>query len=259
MFWAWVHGHLDSDIIIQPQMADIQQLNQQALGEAPWALTKVSIPTYLDPQVQDHYQLLSVGAALGRGCGPLIVAKNLWSGPPPSPLRLAIPGRQTTACRLAEMALESPTTEWVEMPYDKIMPAVLAGDQIDAGVIIHESRFVYQDLGLQCALDLGRWWEEKTGLPLPLGVMLASKDLDPALIGEIEQCLRASISLARRVIEGPQDNELAQSLWQYLRTHAVELEDQTIRSHIELYVTNYSLELGQEGMAAISKFAEGVF
>lgn len=256
MFWAWVHDHLLSDLKIEPRLYDIQELNRFALDQALLPLTKVSMATYLDPEIQSRYTLLQSGAALGRGCGPLVVSGKPWSLADPRPVRLAIPGRNTTACKLAEMALGDWVEEWVELRYDDIMPAVLAGTQVDAGVIIHESRFVYQELGLSCALDLGHWWESQTGLPLPLGLMLARNDLDSESKAQVETLLRDSIVLAQKTLALPPDHEHSRSLWRYLRDNAIELEDRTLLSHIELYVNDFSVDLGAEGNAAIVAFRE---
>ncbi len=253
MFWAWVHGQLSSELELAPQLADIQQLNRLALENEASEFTKISMGTYLHPGIRQQYRLLSSGAALGRGCGPLVVANQPLSDR--SGLRLAIPGRDTTACRLAQMALGDQVQEWVELRYDEIMPAVLGQERVDAGVIIHESRFVYADLGLVCALDLGQWWEERTGLPLPLGLMVAHKDLSQKTVTEAEQNLRASIALAQEVIERDPGDRQCASLWEYLRANAIELDDQVMRSHIDLYVNDFSLDLGEEGRAAVAEFA----
>ena len=256
MFWAWVHGKLSAELEVTPRLSDIQELNRIALGEARLPLTKVSMATYLRPEIQEQYQLLHAGAALGRGCGPLVVARNDWSLQEPKPLRLAIPGRDTTACKLAEMAMGPWVTEWVELRYDEIMAAVLDGSSVDAGVIIHESRFTYQEFGLQCALDLGDWWERKTSLPLPLGLMLAHKDLGAEKIGEVQRLLRESVAVAQKTMALPPDHEDSESLWTYMRDHAIELEDSTMRSHVELYVNEFSEDLGDEGLSAVRTFQE---
>jgi 5,8-dihydroxy-2-naphthoate synthase len=256
MFWAWVHDRLPSGLKPTPKLYDIQELNRIALEEASLPLTKVSMATYLEPDVRRHYRILSAGAALGRGCGPLVVSRDAWSSREPSPLRLAIPGRNTTAFKLAQMAMGPWVKEWVELRYDEILPAVLEGNGVDAGVIIHESRFVYQELGLKCALDLGEWWEQETDLPLPLGIMLARKDLDEGVVAQVEQNLRESIQLAHSTIGRAKSDPDSKSLWHYLKSNAVELDESTIRSHIELYVNEHSLDLGAEGRAAIEAFQE---
>ena len=254
MFWAWAHGRLPTKLVLQPQLADIQELNAVALGATPLPLTKVSAATYLNPRVQERYRVLDVGAALGRGCGPLVVSREPWSPKASRPLKLAVPGLDTTACRLARSALANQVSDWIEMRYDQIMPATLQG-QVDAGVIIHESRFTYQELGLHLAFDLGQWWEESTGLPLPLGVMVASRELSEEDVALIEQTLAQSIERAWQLFRDNRVTPEVQALWAYLRENAIELDDATMAAHIELYVNDFSLRLGSEGRAALLRLA----
>lgn len=254
MFWAWAHQRVETELSLQPNLADIQELNLRALGSDPLPLTKVSASAYLEPLVQERYRLLDVGAALGRGCGPLIVSKRAWTEQDQNPMRLAVPGLNTTACRLARAALGPKVSEWIELRYDEVMPAVIEG-QVDAGVIIHESRFTYQGLGLHLALDLGQWWEKRSGLPLPLGVMVARRDLEDNVVAKIEQALSASLKQAWTLFQAP-DSSQAQELWQYLRDNAIELDDTTIASHIELYVNEFSLSLGGLGREALGEFSK---
>ena len=255
MFWAWVQDRLTQSLSLRPRLADIQELNQRALTKASWGLTKVSAATYLEPEVQSNYRLLSSGAALGRACGPLVISKEPWSSDSQQKLRVAIPGRNTTAFQLAKMAFQPWVQDWVELRYDRIMPAVLSGE-VEAGVIIHESRFSYQQLGLKLAMDLGEWWETKTGLPLPLGVMVARKDLSDEIVEQVETTLRDSIAKAWTTLERPTSDPTNEALWQYMRSNAVEMEDTTILNHVKLYVNPYSLDLGEEGRQAISTFGE---
>lgn len=252
MFWAWAHARLETDLILRPHLADIQELNRLALDEAALPLTKVSASTYLQPRVKEHYRLLEVGAALGRGCGPLVVSRKPWS-PGCAPLKLAVPGFDTTACRLARAALGDSVSEWVELRYDEIMPAALDG-RVDAGVIIHESRFTYQRHGLMLALDLGGWWEERTGLPLPLGVMVARRDLDESTVARVEAALRESLRSAWIAFDESRPD--TEALWAYLRENAIELDDATMAAHIDLYVNQYSENLGAEGRQALERFSQ---
>ena len=252
MFWGWVHDRLDSPLAVTPALHDIQELNRLAIEHHELEFTKVSMATFLHPSVRESYRLISSGAALGRGCGPLVVSKSPWDRS--TPLRLAIPGRDTTACRLAEMALGERVSEWVELRYDEIMPALLDGSRVDAGVIIHESRFVYHRFGLSCAFDLGEWWETETGLPLPLGLMVAHKDLEPEVVTQAEESLRESILLSQEIFQVGVQHRQSDLLWKYLRDHAIELEDETMSSHIELYVNDFSVDLGAEGRAAVEEF-----
>jgi 1,4-dihydroxy-6-naphthoate synthase len=254
MFWAWAHGRVPTDLDLRPRLEDIQELNRLALAGAPLALSKISASTYLDPRVRERYRLLDVGAALGRGCGPLVVSKAPWSISQPTPLKLAVPGLNTTAYRLARGALSEHVSEWIEMRYDEIMPATLQG-KVDAGVIIHESRFTYQGLGLHLALDLGQWWEQRTGLPLPLGVMVARRDVDQQTVAGVEQALSQSLRQAWKLFRSEAQDDEVKALWSYLRDNAIELDDATMAAHIDLYVNDYSLDLGDEGRAALERFA----
>lgn len=254
MFWAWAHGKVGEALAVSSVLHDIQELNRLAIEKSSLEFTKVSMATYLQPVIRERYRLISSGAALGRGCGPLVVSEKAWSIAEPTPLRLAVPGRDTTACKLAEMALGEWVSEWVELRYDEIMPAVLSGEVVDAGVIIHESRFVYHKLGLSCAFDLGKWWEKETGLPLPLGLMLARQDLDSEIVQRAEENLRQSIVHARTVMEAGPEHPDGASLWKYMRDNAIELEDETISAHVELYVNDFSVDLGEEGTAAVREF-----
>lgn len=253
MFWGWVHGKLETSLALRPHMADIEELNRLALGDAPLALTKLSASTYLDPRVQERYRLLNVGAALGRGCGPLLVSRESWPVDDRRAKTIAIPGQNTTAARLARSALAGSEHRFIELRYDEIMPAILTGT-VEAGVIIHESRFTYAGLGLNLALDLGAWWEERTGLPLPLGLMVAQRDLNEELVSQVEHALGQSLELAWSLLEQPEAKDNA-ALWAYLREHAIELDDSTMAAHIALYVNAFSANLGPEGRAAIERFA----
>jgi len=128
------------------------------------------------------------------------------------------------------------------LPFDKIMAAVEHG-RADAGVIIHESRFTYQQYGLKQILDLGQWWEEESGYPIPLGGILAKRNLGATLIRKIDAALRQSIEYAYAHPQEPQD---------YIKQHAQELDDRVVRNHIELYVNDFSLDLGDEGVQAVN-------
>lgn len=194
--------------------------------------------------VLDEYCLLSSGGALGRGCGPLLVAgkadvhKEQLS-------RIAIPGKLTTAALLLQMFLQD-DYELVEMRFDHIMDAVSAG-LVDAGVIIHESRFTYAQMGLYCVQDLGQWWEETTGMPIPLGGIAARRSLGRERLLVIEALLRASVAYA---YSKPDD------CLPYIRQHSQELEEGIVKSHIELYVNDFSKDLGEEGKAAVELFLQ---
>ena len=245
MFHHLVHGGAaDFDLEFHCELHDIETLNQLS-QEAPPPLdvTKLSIPAMA--RCSDHYTLLPAGAALGRGCGPLVVRAaardELRSLADLTGKRVAIPGHQTTAFMLLRMFCPQPF-EPIAMRFEQIMPAVASG-AVDAGLIIHESRFTYADHGLVELADVGALWEADTGLPLPLGVIAARSSLGPDTIGKIAQALRQSIQNAF-------DNPAASAAW--IAEHAQEMDADVCQRHIELYVNKFSLDLGDEGETAIA-------
>ncbi len=238
-FHALVHGLVDAPFRVRPVLLDIEELNRRAHNGA-FDLTKLSVGAFAG--VGGRYRLLRSGAALGHGVGPLVVARE------PQPLdeavggRVAIPGRETTAFRL--LGLAAPTLGEVrEVRYDRILAAVRDGD-VDAGLIIHESRFTYQDHGLVKIVDLGDWWESHTGLPVPLAGICARADLDPALAAAAESAIRASVAYAFAHPEASRP---------YVRAHSQEMSDDVCDQHIRLYVNAHSLDIGDEGLAAIGR------
>lgn len=241
IFHALVHGLVESQLrLAEPLLADVEQLNQWALQER-LDVTKMSFHAY--GHVRDRYQLLCSGGALGRGCGPLLIARpgatlaDLHRG------RIAIPGRLTTAALLCKMFLPD-VRDAVEMRFDHIVAAVASGE-VAGGVIIHESRFTYQQDGLVCLEDLGRWWEETYDLPLPLGCIVARKRLGQHQLRAVEEAVAASV---RYAMAHPRES-LA-----YIRRHSQELAEEVVQSHIALYVNDFSVDYGEEGRRAIHTF-----
>jgi 1,4-dihydroxy-6-naphthoate synthase len=192
--------------------------------------------------VLDRYVLLRAGAALGRGCGPLLITGTKDKAVAIADWKIAIPGTHTTAALLLRL-YQPGCRNLVVMPFDQIMAAITSG-VVDGGVIIHESRFTYQHLGLHCVQDLGEWWEQATGLPIPLGCIAARRTLAPALCEEIDTAIAASIHWA--------DSHPADS-WNYIQEYAQEMDPEVIRSHIGLYVNRYSRNLGEEGLHAVQE------
>jgi 1,4-dihydroxy-6-naphthoate synthase len=241
IFHALTHGKLPGQgISFQETLEDVETLNRMTIrGELD--VSKVSYHAL--GFLREDYCLLRAGGALGRGCGPLIVTRTPLK---PEDLRgrmIAIPGMLTTAYLL--MQLYDPTLKNVcSMPFDKIMDSV-AGGSVDAGLIIHEGRFTYQNYGLHQIADLGQWWEEATGLPIPLGCIVARRELGSKVIHEVDELIRASLLHARK---HPEESA------SYIKSHAQELEDQVIRQHIELYVNDFSEDLGDEGTRAVEAF-----
>jgi len=224
-------------------LLDIEALNRRA-HDGAFDLTKLSVGAFAS--VGDRYRLLRSGAALGHGVGPLVVARTAMSLADAVAARIAIPGTETTAYRLLRLAAPE-MAEAVPMRYDRILRAVVEGE-VDAGLIIHESRFTYADHGLVKVSDLGEWWQHETGLPVPLAGICARADLDQDTITAAEVAIRASVQHA---LDHPDASA------EYVRAHAQELSDQVCAQHIALYVNAYSLDLGDEGLRAIARLVRG--
>jgi len=218
-------------------LADVEVLNQMA-RRRELDITKVSIHAIV--HLLDEYRLLRAGGALGRGCGPLVVAREDGTMSSFRDRSIAIPGKLTTANLLLQLE-GTHRGRCVEMRFDEIMPAVAAG-KVDAGVVIHEGRFTYPSLGLRLVLDLGAWWEKETGLPLPLGGILIKRDLGPDTARQVEETIRRSLLYAR--------SNLGEA-WPYIRGHAQEMDTRIIQRHIDMFVNDFSLHMGQEGERAI--------
>lgn len=230
---------------LRPALRDIEELNRLALdAQAALAVTKLSVATY--GEVRDRYELLDSGAAMGSGCGPLLVRGAARSDLPDiaslSRRRVGIPGTHTTAALLLRLLGPADVVS-VPMRFDLIMPAVVRG-AVDAGVIIHESRFTYAAQGLVAIADLGSLWEQRTELPIPLGVVAARRDLGATTITAVGKALRASIELARAQPQRSAD---------FVRQHARELSAEVCRQHIDLYVNDSSVSMGEVGRLAIER------
>jgi 1,4-dihydroxy-6-naphthoate synthase len=238
-FHALVQGLVPAPFEVEPVLLDIEELNRRA-HSAELQLTKLSFGAAA--AAGDRYRLLRSGAALGRGVGPLVVAREAGSLEDAAAGRVAVPGRETTAFLLLRLAAPG-LGEAVELRYDRILDAVVAGE-VDAGLIIHESRFTYSEHGLVAVADLGEWWEGETGLPVPLAGIFARTDLDPELVAEAEAVIRASVEYAFAHPEASRD---------YVRSLAHELSDEVCAAHIALYVNEHSLDVGDEGLAAIDR------
>lgn len=225
-----------------PWLADIEALNERALGDdpAPLAVSKLSVHGYA--HAAHRYAPLRSGAALGRGCGPLVVAREARDLASLAGRRVAIPGRYTTAHLLLRLFAPA-SIEVVPMRFETIMPAVAEG-RVDAGAIIHEGRFTYGGYGLAEVADLGQVWETATGLPIPLGVIAIRRDLGASLAGAVEAAVRASVVAAWADPSASAD---------YVRTHAQEMDPDVCRQHIALYVNDFSRDLGDEGEAAVAE------
>lgn len=238
-FHALTHGLVESPCRITPVLLDIEELNRRAhTGE--FDITKLSVGAFAG--VGERYRLLRSGAALGHGVGPLVVAKTEMSLPQAARARVAIPGRETTAFRLLSLAIPW-AIDAVEMRYDLILGAVERGD-VDAGLIIHESRFTYADHGLVKIADLGEWWEREMHLPVPLAGICVRADVDAATASALERAIRASVQYA---FDHPEASRA------YVRAHAQEMSDAVCDEHIKLYVNEHSLDIGDEGLRAVER------
>ncbi|HLL69540.1 MAG TPA: 1,4-dihydroxy-6-naphthoate synthase [Micromonosporaceae bacterium] len=242
VFHALVHGRVPDAPRFAVTYADVDVTNTAALlGE--YDLVKVSYAAV--PWLLDRYRLLPCGGALGRGCGPLILTAGAAS-PTTSPTgdlagkTIAIPGERTTAYLLMRLwSAQAPPSHVEVVPFDQIMPGVAAG-RFDAGLVIHEARFTYPRYGLRAMVDLGEWWESDTGLPIPLGAILARRDTVDA--DRAAGWIRASV---RHAWANPAESR------EYVLAHAQELEPDVVARHIDLYVNDFTERLGDDGYAAV--------
>jgi len=243
IFHALVHGVIPAGgLTFRERLEDVESLNRLVLDRV-LDISKISF--HLLGHIRDDYALLRSGGALGRGCGPLVVARDRFVPGELRGKRVAIPGRYTTACLL--LRLFDPTLDtFVIMPFHEILEAVARGD-VDAGVIIHESRFTYQKYGLHPLLDLGEWWEGETGRPIPLGGIVARRSLGTQLLTTVEDALRESVLFAQA---HPGE------AMEYIRAHSREMSNEVCAAHIKLYVNNYTVELGSDGEAAVATLLE---
>lgn len=241
IFQAWAHGLVPNAPEIEVTFADIDITNRLAIeGQSDLDVLKISAAAL--PYVLARYQLIPCGGALGRGCGPLVLTKEKRSSL--AGKSIAVPSDRSTAYILFRLWAEQQGIslgEIIVMPFEQIMPAVKAG-KVDAGLVIHEARFTYQKYDLQALVDLGAWWEQDTGLPIPLGAIIARRELNPE---PITAAIRSSLKQAWETPEQTSD---------YVRCHAQEMDAKVMQAHIQLYVNDFSMNLGEEGFAAIEAF-----
>ena len=243
IFDALVHGRVDAGALrFDPVLEDVQTLNDWA-REARLDVTKVSYGVL--PRIARDYVVLGAGGALGRGVGPLLVARP--GAPPfdPAAMRVAIPGRDTTAHLLFALAFPGAAQKRFLL-FSDVERAVLDGE-VDAGVIIHEGRFTYEAKGLARLMDLGEHWEARTGAPIPLGAIVARRRFEPALRRDLDRAVRESVLLANR------DRGVVSP---YVREHAQEMDESVMRRHIDLYVNEFSVDLGEAGRRAVRTLLE---
>ena len=240
IFHALVHGRIPQNgFRLAVELQDVETLNRWA-ADGLLDVTKLSSFAWL--KHQRHYRLLDSGAALGYGCGPLVVTRPGFDARRLADRRVALPGRDTTAHLL--FRLWSPDAcERVFVPYDRIFEMLERG-LVDAGVIIHENRFTYDRKGYRAVVDLGAWWEQETGLPIPLGVIAAHTRLPREIRSALEMATRASLNHARQF---PQES------LNYMQTHAQVMDDDVLHQHVATYVNDFSLTLGKVGRKAIER------
>lgn len=240
IFDALIHHKIDTeDLAFDVYLGDVEDLNQKAFNNE-LDITKLSYHAY--GYLTKNYVLLDSGSALGAGCGPLLITNPTTPHSPLSTLKIAIPGKYTTANFLLSIAHPEATNK-VEMLFSDIEDAVLSG-KVDAGLIIHENRFTYQQKGLKKIIDLGEYWEKTTSSLIPLGGIVMKRNLPTETIYKINRLLRKSIEYA---FENP-DSSLA-----YMQSHAQEMNKKVMMQHVDLYVNKYSIDLGIDGKEAITK------
>jgi len=242
IFYAMIHQEITcEDLYFDVIHADVEQLNQAA-KQGKYDITKLSF--HAVGHLLDNYTILKTGAALGYNCGPLIVAPIGCDLSVLSANTIAVPGIWTTANLLLGLYLKT-NPNVIPMSFEKIMPAIQQG-QYAAGVIIHEGRFTYHQYGLTCLLDLGQWWEDETGFPVPLGCIALKRSLSH-LSSSIEQCMMNSLDFSRQYPE---------KATTYIKQYAQETSDDVIRQHIDLYVNDDTRYLSETGKRAIETLFE---
>jgi 1,4-dihydroxy-6-naphthoate synthase len=222
-------------------LCDIETLNRKAL-EGFYDVTAISFHAY--PYIQEKYALLASGGSVGEGYGPMIVAQRMHSRDEIKRLRIAVPGKLTTA--YLALKLFAPAVETVIVPFDQIIPEVLAGKHA-AGLIIHEGQLTYDKSGLHCVLDLGRWWRDTTGLPLPLGGNAIRRDLGRELMASVARALKQSIQYAL---------DHREEALNYAMQFARDLDPALADKFVGMYVNERTLDYGEAGRAAIVRLLE---
>lgn len=244
IFDALVNKKIDTEgITVQPVLEDVQTLNEWAL-QGRLDVTKISYGVL--PLLLNNYIVLNAGGALGKGVGPLLITKHASAQDAAvNNMTIAIPGEHTTAHMLFSLAYPQAAKKKF-MLFSAIEDAVL-NEEVDAGVIIHENRFTYQQKGLHKLVDLGEYWERQTGNPIPLGGIVMKKTFDSALQQKVDTLIKRSLEYAFKNYPLITD---------YVKQHSQEMSESVMRQHIDLYVNNYSLQLGPDGKAAVHTFLD---
>jgi 1,4-dihydroxy-6-naphthoate synthase len=247
IFDALVNNKINTDgITFEARLEDVETLNRMAI-EGTLPVSKVSYAVL--PEVLEDYIVLNSGSALGSGVGPLLIGLRAIPGEQINNCIIAIPGEHTTAHMLFNLAFPGAKNK-IFLRYNEIEDFVLSGSTVSQGsqklgVIIHENRFTYESRGLKKIIDLGDFWQEKTGFPIPLGGIIGKRNIDPQLLKKVDGLINASINYAYNNYPELSD---------YVRNNSLEMEERIMRNHIDLYVNNYSLKLGMEGKMAVTEF-----
>jgi len=243
IFDALVHHKIDTEgLDFKVVMSDVEELNRRAFAQ-DLDVTKLSYHAFA--YVTEFYNLLDAGSALGNNCGPLLIARCPMSEEEIVRSKIAIPGKYTTANFLLGVAYPA-AKEKVETLFSQIEGAIV-NEQVNAGVIIHENRFTYQEKGLVKLMDLGEYWETTTGLPIPLGGIVVKKSLPLNIQQKVNRVMRRSVQFA---FDHPQAS------LDFVKAHAQEMNEAVMRQHIDLYVNDYTLDLGEKGRAAVACLLE---
>lgn len=242
IFHALFAGLVHSPVSLAMHMADVEELNSLALARA-LPMSKVSLGVV--PEIMDDYAIFSSGAALGWGCGPLVVARTALDAQARAVARVATPGEHTTANLLLTLTGQFGGVRQ-PMLFSDVMPAVKAC-HAEAGVIIHEGRFTFEQEGLVKLLDLGQWWEEHFHAPLPLGVIVVRRDVAAATATAMQEAIADSLRYAHAHPEAGRS---------FIQSHAQELVPAVIDAHIATFVTDFSLNLGEQGKNAITMLVQ---
>lgn len=240
IFDALVHHKIDTEgLDFEVFFGDVEELNQKAFNNE-LDITKLSYHAY--GYLTVNYVLLNAGSALGKGCGPILVQSSNVQSLKLADAKIAIPGKYTTANFLLSIAHPEATNK-TEILFSDIENAVLIG-QVDAGLLIHENRFTYEQKGLKKIIDLGEYWENTTGALIPLGGIVMKRSFNEATIKKMNRLIRKSIEYAF---------ENKNSALAFMQQHAQEMDEKIMMQHVDLYVNKYSIDLGEEGRAAVTK------
>ncbi|MGE0089911.1 MAG: 1,4-dihydroxy-6-naphthoate synthase [Bacteroidales bacterium] len=243
IFDAMVHHKIDTEgIDFKVTMADVEELNKKAINQE-LDVTKISYHAFA--YIADNYCLLDAGSALGKNNGPLLISKHKIYPDEVNELKIAIPGKHTTANLLFSVAFPKAKNK-IEYLFSDIEDAVLS-NEVDAGLIIHENRFTYEKKGLKKIVDLGEYWEKETQLPIPLGGIAIKRNINSDLQLKVNRVLRKSVEFA---FHNPKSG------YDYIKKNAQEMDEEVMYKHINLYVNNFSIDLGTEGRNAITKLYE---